>query len=76
MFFDKPWPKKWPFPDPWLVRWENYLYVKHPLAPGEMNLEGEWPTVQLYLGAGIIAAFIVALYGLSRLVDLLRKKDV
>jgi hypothetical protein len=43
-------PRAWPYPDGWLVRWEQRLDAAHPVRPGYFKIEGELPRMQFYLG--------------------------
>jgi hypothetical protein len=54
--------QSWPYPDRWLFQWYQHLDAAHPVAPGEMKIEGELPRLQLYLdgliGFSAVGTFI------------------
>jgi hypothetical protein len=43
------WPRKWPYPDEWLWRWNDQLDAEDPGPPGTLKMHGELPTMQMKL---------------------------
>ena len=39
------WPRKWPYPDEWLWRWNDRLDAEDPGPPGTLKMHGELPTM-------------------------------
>jgi hypothetical protein len=35
------WPRPWPYPDAWLLRWERALDAADPAPPGHIKIHGE-----------------------------------
>ena len=57
---DKNWPRPWPYPDDWLLRWEQRLNKARPMPPGTIKVEGEFPTIEETLVQWSRASFSVA----------------
>ena len=53
--------QSWPYPDPWLARWEQRLDAAHPASPGTIKLEGEFPRMEFYLEIWLGVAAVATL---------------
>jgi hypothetical protein len=63
----------WPYPDQWLIRWEQRLDAAHPAAPGTFKIEGELPRMELYLDGWICLSAVATLGSLAWVLPLRRK---
>src|SRR5258708_37609 len=57
---DRNWPRPWPFPDKWLLRWEQRLNRARPAPPGSVKIEGEFPAIGEMLANCAAASLAVA----------------
>ena len=56
------WPRPWPYPDPWLSRFERWLDQRYLVARGSIKLHGEFSRVRHTL-SGCIAGGVPILKG-------------
>lgn len=56
------WPRPWPYPDEWLLRWERDLDAAEPAPPGHVKFHGELDQlrrlVRLYAECGGVASVV------------------
>src|SRR6185503_13874913 len=57
---DSHWPRAWPYPDEWLMRWHDRLDAAHPASPGALKIHGELPRLHFYLWCSIGLSSLVA----------------
>jgi hypothetical protein len=60
---DRAWPRPWPYPDEWLLRYERRLNAADPAPPGTVKLEGEIETVREHLADWVNVSFAAAVVG-------------
>lgn len=62
------WPRPWPYPDEWLLRWHDKLDAAHPLPEKGIKMHGEWPRLHLYLLGWVSASLVLTVGGATWLV--------
>ena len=55
------WPRKWPYPDEWLWRWNDQLDAEDPGPPGTLKMHGELPTMQMKLMGWIFVSGLIGI---------------
>lgn len=55
------WPRKWPYPDEWLWRWNDQLDAEDPGAPGTLKMRGELPTMKMKLMGWIFVSGLIGI---------------
>lgn len=60
------WPRAWPYPDEWLLRWHDRLDAAHP-EPGAIKMHGEWPRLHFHLLGLVSASLILTVSGAALL---------
>ena len=65
LFYDRAWPRPFPYPDEIMLVFHNWLDALYPAEPGYIKMEGEIYTVYAYLNtvALILCAFVGAILG-------------
>jgi len=59
------WPRKWPYPDEWLLQWHDQISAEQPVYPGGIRIHGELPRLEMKLLGWIVVSGLV---GISLLV--------
>jgi hypothetical protein len=57
------WPRAWPYPDQWLLRWHEKLDATYPAPDRGIKLHGEWPRLHLYLLGFVSASLMLTVSG-------------
>jgi hypothetical protein len=63
---DNQWPRPWPYPDQWLLRWNDQLDAEYPAPPGTLKIHGEIPRMRFRLLVGFSAFFLAGGVCLAR----------
>jgi hypothetical protein len=53
------WPRKWPYPDEWLLQWGDQLSAEHPVPPGSIPIHGELPRMEMKLWGWVVVSGLV-----------------
>ena len=59
------WPRRWPYPDEWLMRWERHLDAAYPTSPGHFKMHGELDRLRERVALCMVATWSFAYCGLG-----------
>jgi hypothetical protein len=62
---DQLWPRPWPYPDEWLIRWEERISEENPARAGVIRIHGGMDTVRSRLAGWTAVALMATAIGLA-----------